>query len=303
MNIYAAVAAFLIALVYILFLRRMDVFEKEKRIYTLITFFLGCIFLFLVFVFQQIWPLQQLFSDEGSFLVRLKFHVIAVALFEETVKILPFLLMLSFRKVVNEPFDYIKYASVGAMGFATIENVIYFHRYSVEIAESRAFYACIMHMFTSSVIAYQMMYSKYKLKKSSWLGFIPGFILAIFIHGTYNALIGHNETYEIGIAFTIVLLVLWGRLMNNALNQSPFFDETVARKTFVAGVLLLIGWGVIFIYVAISLLIMEGSAKATQFIQEGVFFGLLSGIGLFAALAFPKLRRGEWRSIFRRFGR
>jgi hypothetical protein len=189
------------------------------------------------------------------------------------------------------------------MGFATIENVIYFHRYSVEIAESRAFYACIMHMFTSSVIAYQMMYSKYKLKKSSWLGFIPGFILAIFIHGTYNALIGHNETYEIGIAFTIVLLVLWGRLMNNALNQSPFFDETVARKTFVAGVLLLIGWGVIFIYVAISLLIMEGSAKATQFIQEGVFFGLLSGIGLFAALAFPKLRRGEWRSIFRRFGR
>ena len=303
MNIYAAVAAFLIALVYILFLRRMDVFEKEKRIYTLITFFLGCIFLFLVFVFQQIWPLQQLFSDEGSFLVRLKFHVIAVALFEETVKILPFLLMLSFRKVVNEPFDYIKYASVGAMGFATIENVIYFHRYSVEIAESRAFYACIMHMFTSSVIAYQMMYSKYKLKKSSWLGFIPGFILAIFIHGTYNALIGHNETYEIGIAFTIVLLVLWGRLMNNALNQSPFFDETVARKTFVAGVLLLIGWGVIFIYVAISLLIMEGSTKATQFIQEGVFFGLLSGIGLFAALAFPKLRRGEWRSIFRRFGR
>ena len=303
MNIYAAVAAFLIALVYILFLRRMDVFEKEKRIYTLITFFLGCIFLFLVFVFQQIWPLQQLFSDEGSFLVRLKFHVIAVALFEETVKILPFLLMLSFRKVVNEPFDYIKYASVGAMGFATIENVIYFHRYSVEIAESRAFYACIMHMFTSSVIAYQMMYSKYKLKKSSWLGFIPGFILAIFIHGTYNALIGHNETYEIGIAFTIVLLVLWGRLMNNALNQSPFFDETVARKTFVAGVLLLIGWGGIFIYVAISLLIMEGSAKATQFIQEGVFFGLLSGIGLFAALAFPKLRRGEWRSIFRRFGR
>jgi RsiW-degrading membrane proteinase PrsW (M82 family) len=303
MNVYAAVAAFLIAFVYILFLRRMDVFEKEKRIYTLITFFLGCIFLFFVFGLQQIWPLQAMFSDEGTFLARLQFHVIAVALFEEIVKILPLLIMLSFRKVVNEPFDYIKYASVGAMGFATIENVIYFDRYSVEIVESRAFYTCIMHMFTSSVIAYQMMYSKYKLKKSSWLGFIPGFIFAISIHGIYNALIGHDETYEIGIAFTIGLLILWGRIMNNALNQSPFFDETVARKTFFAGVWLLIGWGVIFIYVACSLFLMEGITKAIQFIQEGIIFGLLSGFGLFSALAFPKLRRGEWRSIFRRLGK
>ena len=303
MNIYAAVAAFLIAFVYILFLRRMDVFEKERRIYTVIAFILGCVFLFFVFVLQQIWPLQQMYSDEGPFLIRLQFHVIAVALFEEIVKIMPLLVMLSFRNVVNEPFDYIKYASVGAIGFATIENVIYFNRYSIEIAESRAFYACVMHMFTSSVIAYQMMYSKYKLKKSSWLGFIPGFILAIVIHGTYNALIGHDDTYVIGIVFTIGLLILWGRIMNNALNQSPFFDETVARKTFFAGLFLLMGWGLIFIYVAISLFLMEGANKAIQFVQEGIIFGLLSGIGLFAALAFPKLRKGEWKSIFRRLGK
>jgi len=303
MNFYAASAAFLIAFIYIIFLRKMDIFEKERSIYTLITFLMGCAFLFLVFVFQSIWPLQQMFESEGNFLVRLEFHLIAVALFEEIVKILPFLIMLSFRKVVNEPFDYIKYASVGAMGFATIENVIYFNRYSLEIVESRAFYTCVMHMFTASVIAYQMMYAKYKLHKSSWLGFLPGFVLAVAVHGFYNALIGHNDTYMYGITFTVALLVLWGRIMNNALNHSPFFDESVLHKTFRAGIYLLLGWGVIFIYAATGLAVMDGLYAAIKFVQEGIVFGLLSGIGLFVALAFPRIKKGEWKSLFRQFGK
>lgn len=303
MNVYAGIAAFLIAFVYIIFLRKMDIFEKERSIFTLITFVMGCAFLFLVFVLQSILPLQQMFESEGDFLVRLEFHVVAVSLFEESVKILPFLIMLGFRKVVNEPFDFIKYASVGAMGFATIENVIYFNRFSLEIVESRAFYTCIMHMFTSSIIAYQMMYAKYKLHRSPWLGFLPGFVLAVAVHGIYNALIGHHDTYVLGISFTVALLVLWGRIMNNALNHSPFFDETVLHKTFRAGLYLMLGWGIIFIYAASGLAIMEGVQTAIKFVQEGIVFGLLSGIGLFAALAFPRIRKGEWKSLFRRFGR
>lgn len=303
MNIYAAIAAFLIAFVYILFLRRMDIFENEKPIYTFVTFILGCVFLFLVFVLQAIWPLQQMFSDDGNLLDRLQFHIIAVALFEETVKILPFLIMFSFRRIVNEPFDFIKYASVGAMGFAAVENVLYFSKYSLEIVESRAFYTTIMHMFTSSVIAYQMMYVKYRLNKSAWLGFIPGYLSAVIIHGLYNALIGHHETYFLGIGLSVGILVLWGRIMNNALNASPFFDETVLRKTFFAGIYLLLGWGAIFIYSAFGLLILDGKNKAIQFVQEGIVFGLISGIGLFVALAFPNLKKGEWKSLFRRFGR
>lgn len=303
MNFYAAIAASLIAFVYIMFLRKMDIFEKEKPAFTLITFAMGCIFLFLVFILQAILPLQRILSDDGNLLIRLQFHTIAVALFEETAKILPFLIMLSFRKIVNEPFDYIKYASVGAMGFAAIENILYFSKYSLEIVESRAFYTSIMHMFTSSMIAYQMLFFKYKLNKSAWYGFIPGFVSAVLIHGMYNALIGHQETYMLGVVFTIVLMILWGRIMNNALNASPFFDETVGRKTFWAGIYLLLGWGAIFIYATIGLLILGGISQSIEFVKEGVFFGLLSGIGLFVSLAFPKLRKGEWKSLFRRLGR
>ena len=301
MNIYAAIAAFLIAFVYILFLRRMDIFENEKPIYTFVTFILGCVFLFLVFVLQAIWPLQQMFSDDGDLLDRLQFHIIAVALFEETVKILPFLIMFSFRRIVNEPFDFIKYASVGAMGFAALENVLYFSKYSLEIVESRAFYTSIMHMFTSSVIAYQMMYVKYRLNKSAWLGFIPGYLSAVIIHGLYNALIGHQETYFLGIGLSVGILVLWGRIMNNALNASPFFDETVLRKTFLAGIYLLLGWGAIFIYSAFGLLILDGKNKAIQFVQEGIVFGLISGIGLFVALAFPKSEKRRMEILISAF--
>jgi hypothetical protein len=65
------------------------------------------------------------------------------------------------------------------------------------------------------------------------------------------------------------------------IKSSPFFDETVLRKTFLLAFILLIGWGVIFIYAACSLFMMEGITKHIQFIQEGIIFGLLSGLDCF----------------------
>ncbi len=298
MNYFATAAAFLVAFVYIRFLRKIDVFEEERPIYSFLAFLMGCGFLFLIFPLHAAFPDLRSFEEGHSFFSRLRFHFVSVALFEETVKILPFLVMLFFKRPIDEPFDYLKYASVGAMGFAAVENVQYFNAYSIRIIEGRAFYTAIMHMFTSSLIAYLWMETKYRFKLPPIISLLPGFLLACLVHGLYNALIGSQSTYLLGIVFTVMLLTFWGRMMNNALNQSPFFSEETARKgTGAAALRLLSGWLLIFLFAAGALYITENLQEAYLFLREGAGFGFISGLGLYFALGRPKLEKGVWKSV------
>lgn len=297
MNLFATAAALLIAFIYMSFLRQIDLFEKERRIFSVFTFLLGCAGVLLLFVLQANFPLQRLFNEGNTIWERFRFHAIGVAVFEETVKLLPLLLLLPFRKPVDEPFDYIKYASLGALGFATVENVLYFNRYSLEIVEARAFYTAIMHMFTTSWIGYSMMQRKRAGK--TWVFIvIPSWILAVCVHGIFNALVSSNSTYSWGVVFCMVLLVMWGRMMNNALNVSPFFNEETARKgAGKATFRLLMGWLVLFGFVALGTTVQLGMEAGIRFVGEGASFGFMSGLGLYWALGRPKLERGMWRSL------
>jgi RsiW-degrading membrane proteinase PrsW (M82 family) len=238
----------------------------------------------------------------GPFIVRLRFHILAVASYEELVKILPLLIMISRKGIVNESVDYLKYASIGALGFATIENIDYFSKYSLHIAEGRAFYTAVLHMFTSSVIGYFLMQSKIRWKLPVFIAFLPGYLIAISVHGLFNALASHANTYYFAVALIILILVVWGRMFNNALNHSEFFTEDlrVKVKIFRAGIFLIFGWTVIFLFVAFSIYSTEGQSEAFIFFKEGLPFGILSGGGLIYTLARPKLRKGVWAPLFKR---
>ncbi len=294
MNLYAFIASVLVAFVYIRFLRQMDVFEPENWKYTLICFFLGVLCVGFVYPVYMYFPFLLDLPDEGSFLIRLRFHMQAVALIEEIVKIIPFLIFLSRKRILNESFDYIKYASVGAMGFAALENVLYFSK-SIHIVEGRAFYTAIMHMFTSSLIAYCIYFWKKQFRIPLLLSLPIAYVLAVFGHGLFNALISSNQTYYFGIFLVISMLIIWGRMMNNTLNQSEFFqDEPVQKRITLAGVQLLFGWAIVFLYATLVIGINEGKEIAWDFFREGIFFGVLSGIGLFLFLARPRIRKGLW---------
>ena len=171
MDLFALFASILVALVYIRFLRQMDVFEKETWKNTLLCFFIGVATVPLVFLVYLIFPDIINLPADGNFSVRLRYHVQGVASIEELAKIIPFLIFDNRKHVLNESYDYIKYASVGAMGFAAFENVLYFSK-NISIIEDRAFYTAVLHMFTSSVIAYSIFYFKwkiidYKMKRST----------------------------------------------------------------------------------------------------------------------------------------
>ena len=65
------------------------------------------------------------FKKSGEVVNDLFYCVFGIGLIEETVKIIPFLLMLKFSRQINESIDYVIYASVSALGFAFMENLIY----------------------------------------------------------------------------------------------------------------------------------------------------------------------------------
>ena len=294
MNYLGIIAALLVAGNYLFFLREMDIFEKEKTRYTIFCFLLGAIATFMIIPIQLYGHVLTWFPSDGNFLQRLRFHLLSVAAFEEIIKLVPFLVFWRFTKVIDESFDFIKYASVGALGFATIENMLYFQQ-SLYSIESRAFYTAILHMFTTSCIAYLIYWGKHwKKQYTNWL-IIPGYVFAVFFHGLYNATISVYDTHWVGVGLIAVSLVVWGRMMNNLLNNSHFYQEhAIQNKTVVAGVKLLIGWALIFLFAAFSIGYTDGVQAAIHFMSEGFLFGFVTGLGLYFALARPRIQQGQW---------
>ena len=289
-----AIAALLIAFVYLNFLRRMDIFEMENRRYTYLVFLLGVVSTFLLIPLQIFLPLQSNLSDDGGFMNRFVYHFLAVGLYEEFVKIIPFLILLKFPEVMDESYDYIKYASVGALGFATIENVLYFNS-SLYIIEARAFYTAILHMFTSSFIAYRFYFAKPLGGKKLAVVLFQSYIIASAIHGLYNALMSGSFTGTLGIVLVAILLVVWGRMQNNLLNLSSFFsEEKIQNQVVIAGIKLLLGWALVFLYACGAIAFTENWEMAGLFFSEGILFGAGTGLGLYLALARPRIVQGKW---------
>jgi hypothetical protein len=228
------------------------------------------------------------------------YSVIGIGAIEELVKIIPLLLILRYTKIINEPFDYIVYASISALGFAFIENLIYFNEQSLHIIHGRALTAVVSHMFDSSIIAYGLMLNKYKRRWNPYLNFLFFFSLAAIAHGFYDFwLINESaSTFSvITLLFFLASLSIWNSFKNNALNQSSFYDKNILINNenlqdylfySLAGVLL-------FEYIAL------GFKYGPTVANEGIFDSLLSGTYLIfflsTSLSRFNLKQGEWAPI------
>jgi hypothetical protein len=130
-----------------------------------------------------------------------------------------------------------------------------------------------------------------------------GFILAVIIHALFNALISGVLTYYLGALLVMLLLVMWGRMFNNALNHSEFFHHRGSQKEiFKACTFLVIGWASIFFFAAFAISQKESIANAWIFMREGLVFGISTLLALLFTIGNPKIIQGNWRSLFTRKG-
>lgn len=147
----------------------------------------------------------------------------------------------------DEPVDAMIYCIVGALGFASAENILFTltsGNNPFPVVTVRFFTAVLIHALTGGIIGYyigkvkleQMKQSQFmpgiKSTRKSFWSLLTGIIIAIALHGIYNFLVLQNTNASmleiIALIMTTAFLVSLGfdKLKNNPLaaNKSMMYN-------------------------------------------------------------------------------
>jgi RsiW-degrading membrane proteinase PrsW (M82 family) len=224
------IISFSISFIWLIYIIKLDVFEKEKKRYIVLTLLFSVILTCLSEIPYNI--IHDFgFIDRESPIYSFIYSVFGIGFIEETIKFIPFLFILKFTKAINEPYDYIFYASVSALGFSFVENAIYLNNYGLDIINARALYATVAHMTFSSVIAYGIFLIEYKkIEIAATPVFIGFYFLAMLSHGFYDFWLINKAVSNFDGLTTLFFLAtvhIWYVMKNNTMNNSNFFNQKI----------------------------------------------------------------------------
>ena len=221
----------LISGVWMMYIRKLDIFEVEKWRHVFAVFLLGVIFTFAAFPLYDLVHNQFRFTLNNEPVNDLLYSIFVIGGIEEAVKLIPVIIMLRFSGAVNEPYDYILYASIAALGFAFVENTLYIMSTDLYSVGARMLYASVAHMTFSSIIGYGLLLKKYRyIKKPAFVVYAVFFLLAIAVHGFYDFWLINGWARQFSFLTTIFFLItihIWFTMKNNAINISNFFDKAI----------------------------------------------------------------------------
>jgi RsiW-degrading membrane proteinase PrsW (M82 family) len=292
------IGALLITVIWFIFVRRLDIFEPEKMKYLLLVLVLSVViseFTYLLYDFSTI-TLQ--FRLEGSPVHEFIYCVFGIGLIEESIKIIPVLLIFFFTKQLNEPVDFIVFAAVAALGFAFTENLGYFDYYGLTRITGRSLTATMIHMVLSTISIYGLVL--YCFKKSSGIWILAFFLTACFLHGLYD--FGIFTTSSMQLAFRLISdfllilsLIVFNQIICITLANSKFYHTgTGTERLRQNGQLLIYSLSFIFVVQYAILAIKFGVDLADATLDQGMFLTYIYIGVLSVCLNRFKLKRGEW---------
>ncbi|MBN1251202.1 MAG: PrsW family intramembrane metalloprotease [Bacteroidales bacterium] len=303
-DISGFIAALIIFFIYLLYLRKIDIYEPEKWKYILITFILGIICSEITYFLSDSLNILTGFRINGNIINDFFYCYIGIGAVEEIVKIIPLFILLKFTKEINEPVDYIIYAAVSALGFAFAENILYFSYYGPGIYFGRTLTSVVFHMFLSSLVAYGLVISKYKTKTKTALNFLKYFSLSALIHGIYDFWL-INESAKVLSILSIVLFILCLSLFNtmitNSLNNSVFYEKEVKINGNKLQNYLIYSLSGVFIYQLIALSIKIGPAEGFKISLNAFKSGIYLLAFVSANLTNIIIKKGEWNLFHVKF--
>jgi RsiW-degrading membrane proteinase PrsW (M82 family) len=170
----------------ILYIYRKDSYDREPGKYLLISFLLGMLSTLPAIVIQLI--ASKVFGDISG-VSSIKFYAffafIIVGCSEEGSKFAMVRWYAYPKKAFDEPFDGIVYTIMVAMGFATLENILYVEQHGIGTAIIRMFLSVPAHASFGIIMGYYIGLAKFNKEKSIFY-FIKGLVLAIFFHGAFD---------------------------------------------------------------------------------------------------------------------
>lgn len=292
--------SFCISLIWLLYIIKLDVFEKEKKRNIALILLLSVV----ITCFSEIsyGVIHKLgFTDSELPAYSFIYSVFGIGLIEETIKFIPFLILLKLTKAINEPYDYIFYASASALGFAFVENAMYLNNYGLNIINARALYATVAHMTFSSVIAYGLFLIKFnKTKLPPILVFIAFYLLAMLSHGFYDFwLINKAVSSFEGLTtlFFLATVHVWFVMKNNTINSSNYYNKNISVDNDKIKMYLIISLLSIFMSSYIYVALAWNEQEANSFFLKSIFaYGYIM-LYLIATLSRFNLIRGILKPI------
>lgn len=205
MDLLLLILAILPGLLIGYFIYRSDKYEKESTWQLVLSFGLGMIITLPVLKLEE-WSHESGFTSIDSIWLTLFYSFVIVALSEELIKFLTLWLYFFRQPSFNEPIDGIIYSVMIAMGFATLENILYAHQYGIETVLLRSITAVPAHGTFAVFMGYFLGLAKFNPVRRRWL-LIIALALPVAIHGIYDFFI-LQEAYDWLIMVAVPILAI-----------------------------------------------------------------------------------------------
>lgn len=256
---YSIVVSFFISFTWLDYLKRVDVFERERTLHIAITFVLGAVIPNLIHVLHASVYKPLGIQESDDVILNFFFFTLGVGLLEEVVKFLTVVLIMRlFRHAINEPLDYVRYICVSALGFAFGENIEYAMAYGERVLMDRAILSVPAHMFFSTFFIYG--YIKHKYAGAPSIDIYRYAAISFMGHGIYDFLLD-IENQLLGLLLAVLLFLLlvnaFATMLNNCLNNSPFYSPKKSIKSWYLSGRLLTFYIIILTLVFAQLVIMK----------------------------------------------
>jgi RsiW-degrading membrane proteinase PrsW (M82 family) len=249
------------------------------------------------------------FKINGEILNDFLYCVIGIGMVEELVKFIPVLLVIPFIRKTLEPIDYLIIASVSALGFAFLENMIYFESGGIKTMQGRALTANVTHMFNSSLIAYGWVIGVFSKKKWVFLRTLVYFIIASLAHGFYDFWLVNNSVSAFNFMTFVWLLMsmlIWVSMLNNCINNSSSIQVKWRFHPKKLNNFLLFALSGVFLLEYIIVGVEYGASVANDELQKDIVSGSFLLIFLTFSLSrfdyipnyWAPLRFWDWNIIF-----
>ena len=153
----------------------------------------------------------NLFLYQGDPLYPILLAFLVVAVVEEGVKFLFLKNQTWNHPAFNYRFDGVVYSAFVSLGFAAFENIYYIFSYGLSVALPRALLAIPGHLSFSVFMG--MYYGRARLKEnrrhhvSALVNLWAGYLIAVFLHGFYDACAMSGTAFATGLFLVFVALM------------------------------------------------------------------------------------------------
>ena len=184
------------------FYLRKEISAEPSRL-LLHTFIYGAILTFPILFIQHVFQEEQIFSS-------LFIHqAIVTSALEEFFKWLVLIVAIYKHVEFDDPYDGILYGASVALGFATVENILYLLNFGMDAAILRAILPVSSHALFGVLMGYYIGRAKFATLTKSRYEIFFALIAPLILHTIYNSILGLDITGLELLLMVPFMLFLW----------------------------------------------------------------------------------------------